>query len=177
MLEGGSALGPCRTSGSRKTSNAQVAAARAGEHNRAGDRLTLRPWAIFVFICSHTRVSLADGFFLNAMNISEGGETTHENLMPYPYSGRNCQDIQTIGVWHIDRPPRVFECKRWLQQSTFATWSRRSAGLVGSTFELLTLTVAASIALLQNRTKKAEHAILSAEVDTKSTPGLSVCGE
>jgi hypothetical protein len=37
------------------------------------------------------------------------------------------------------------------------------------TFELLTLTVAASIALLQSRTKKAERAILSAEVDPKST--------
>jgi hypothetical protein len=40
--------------------------------------------------------------------------------------------------------------------------------------ELLTLTVAVSIAPLQSRTMNAEHAILSAGVDTKYTLGLSV---
>jgi hypothetical protein len=48
------------------------------------------------------------------------------------------------------------------------------AGLVGTTFELLTLTVAVSIASLQSLTMKAEQAILSAGVDTKYTLGLSV---
>lgn len=51
------------------------------------------------------------------------------------------------------------------------------AGLVGSTFELLILTVAGSIALLQSLTKKAEHAILSAEVLTRNPHSASsVCG-
>jgi hypothetical protein len=39
------------------------------------------------------------------------------------------------------------------------------------------LELAASIALLQSRTKKAEHGTLSAEVDSKSTLGLSACSE
>ena len=52
-----------------------------------------------------------------------------------------------------------------------------SAGLVGSTFELLTLTVAVSIAVLESRRKKAVRAILSPEVDTKCTLNLSVCDE
>src|ERR1700747_2008582 len=46
----------CRTSGSRKTSNEQRAAARASEPSRAGDRLRLRRWAMFSLIappCQH----------------------------------------------------------------------------------------------------------------------------
>jgi len=44
----------------------------------------------------------------------------------------------------------------------------------GTTFELLTLTVAVSIASLQSLIMKAEQAILSAGVDTKCTLDLSV---
>ena len=43
----------CRTSGSRKTSIVQVAAARAGEPHRAGDRLILRPQKQVLVACRH----------------------------------------------------------------------------------------------------------------------------